>query len=63
MLVEGGVIAVAEGKHVCTPEAIEVFHENGIPPGLERPAMLRGGDLGSRDESEQLRMSWTCGRK
>ena len=31
MLVEGGVISVAEGANMpCTPEAIEVFHENGI---------------------------------
>ena len=43
----------------CTPEAIEVFHENGILFGLARPPVLRGGDLGSRDDSNSLRMSWT----
>ena len=43
MLVEGGVIAVAEGANMpCTPEAIEVFHETGSYSDLVRPAMLEG---------------------
>ena len=61
MLAEGGAIAVAEGANMpCTPEAIEVFHENGIlfAPGKASNA---GGVATSGLEMSQnsLRMSWT----
>jgi len=61
MLVEHGVIAVAEGANMpCTPEAVEIFHENGIlfAPGKASNA---GGVATSGLEMSQnsLRMSWT----
>ena len=61
MLVESGVIAVAEGANMpCTPEAVEVFLENGIlfAPGKASNA---GGVATSGLEMSQnsLRMSWT----
>ena len=61
MLVEGGVIAVAEGANMpCTPEAVEVFQKNGIlfAPGKASNA---GGVATSGLEMSQnsLRMSWT----
>jgi glutamate dehydrogenase (NADP+) len=61
MLVEHGVIAVAEGANMpCTPGAVEIFHENGIlfAPGKASNA---GGVATSGLEMSQnsLRMSWT----
>ena len=61
MLVENRVIAVAEGANMpCTPEAVEVFHENGIlfAPGKASNA---GGVATSGLEMSQnsLRMNWT----
>ena len=61
MLVDGGVIAVAEGANMpCTPEAVEVFQKNGIlfAPGKASNA---GGVATSGLEMSQnsLRMSWT----
>ncbi len=61
MLVEHGVIAVAEGANMpCTPEAVEIFHENGIlfAPGKASNA---GGVATSGLEMSQnsLRMNWT----
>jgi len=61
MLVEGGVIAVAEGANMpCTPEAVEVFQKNGIlfAPGKASNA---GGVATSGLEMSQnsLRMSWS----
>ena len=61
MLVDGGVIAVAEGANMpCTPEAGEVFQKNGIlfAPGKASNA---GGVATSGLEMSQnsLRMSWT----
>lgn len=60
MLVESGVIAVAEGANMpCTPEAVEVFLEHGIlfAPGKASNA---GGVATSGLEMSQnsLRMSW-----
>ena len=60
-LVDGGVIAVAEGANMpCTPEAVEVFQKNGIlfAPGKASNA---GGVATSGLEMSQnsLRMSWT----
>ena len=60
-LVDGGCIAVAEGANMpCTPEAVEVLHENGIlfSPGKASNA---GGVATSGLEMSQnsLRMSWT----
>ena len=61
MLVENEVIAVAEGANMpCTPEAVEIFHENGIlfAPGKASNA---GGVATSGLEMSQnsLRMNWT----
>ena len=61
MLVDGGVIAVAEGANMpCTPEAVEVFQKHGIlfAPGKASNA---GGVATSGLEMSQnsLRMSWT----
>ena len=60
-LVDGGVIAVAEGANMpCTPEAVECFHANGVlfAPGKASNA---GGVATSGLEMSQnsLRMSWT----
>ena len=60
-LVDGGCIAVAEGANMpCTPEAVEVLHENGIlfSPGKASNA---GGVATSGLEMSQnsLRMSGT----
>ena len=61
MLVEHGVIAVAEGANMpCTPEAVEIFHENGIlfAPGKASNA---GGvaTSGLEMSHNSLRMNWT----
>ena len=61
MLVDSGVLAVAEGANMpCTPEAVEVFLENGIlfAPGKASNA---GGVATSGLEMSQnsLRLSWT----
>jgi|TARA_B100000131_G_scaffold317852_1_gene360617 glutamate dehydrogenase (NADP+) len=61
MLVDGGVMAVAEGANMpCTPEAVEVFQKNGVlfAPGKASNA---GGVATSGLEMSQnsLRMSWT----
>ena len=61
MLVDNNVIAVAEGANMpCTPEAVEVFHKNGIlfAPGKASNA---GGVATSVLEMSQnsLRLSWT----
>ena len=61
MLVEGGVMAVAEGANMpCTPEAVEVFHDNAVlfAPGKASNA---GGVATSGLEMSQnsLRMSWS----
>ncbi|MAH98028.1 MAG: NADP-specific glutamate dehydrogenase [Euryarchaeota archaeon] len=60
MLVEGGVMAVAEGANMpCTPEAIGVFHDNEVlfAPGKASNA---GGVATSGLEMSQnsLRISW-----
>ncbi len=60
MLVESGVIAVAEGANMpCTPEAVEVFLENGIlfAPGKASNAGVATSGLEMSQNS--LRMSWT----
>ena len=61
MLVEGGVIAVAEGANMpCTPEAIEVFHENGILFGPGKASNAGGVATSGLEMSQNsLRMSWT----
>ena len=56
-----GLIAIAEGANMpCTPEAVEVFHKNGIlfAPGKASNA---GGVATSGLEMSQnsLRLSWT----
>ena len=61
MLVDSGVMAVAEGANMpCTPEAVEVFLENGVlfAPGKASNA---GGVATSGLEMSQnsLRMSWS----
>jgi glutamate dehydrogenase (NADP+) len=61
MLVNNGAMCVAEGANMpCTPEAIEVFHNNGIlfSPGKASNA---GGVATSGLEMSQnsLRMNWT----
>ncbi len=61
MLVKNGAIAVAEGANMpCTPEAVEVFLDNGIlfAPGKASNA---GGVATSGLEMSQnsLRLSWT----
>ena len=61
MLVDNKVMAVAEGANMpCTPEAVEVFHTNGIlfAPGKASNA---GGVATSGLEMSQnsLRLSWT----
>ena len=63
MLVESGVIAVAEGANMpCTPEAIEVLQEHGVlfAPGKASNA---GGVATSGLEMSQnsIRMRWTRG--
>ena len=60
-LVEGGCTAVAEGANMpCTPEAVEIFLENGIlfAPGKASNA---GGVSTSGLEMSQnsMRLSWT----
>ena len=60
-LVENGCMAVAEGANMpCTPEAVEVFHKNGIlfAPGKASNA---GGVATSGLEMSQnsLRLSWS----
>ena len=61
MLVEGGVLAVAEGANMpCTPEAIEVFHENGILFGPGKASNAGGVATSGLEMSQNsLRMSWT----
>ena len=61
MLVEGGVIAVAEGANMpCTPEAIEVFHESGILFGPGKASNAGGVATSGLEMSQNsLRMSWT----
>ena len=61
MLVEGGVIAVAEGANMpCTPEAIEVFHENGTLFGPGKASNAGGVATSGLEMSQNsLRMSWT----
>ena len=61
MLVEGGVIAVAEGANMpCTPEAIEVFHENGVLFGPGKASNAGGVATSGLEMSQNsLRMSWT----
>ncbi|MBK71119.1 MAG: NADP-specific glutamate dehydrogenase [Euryarchaeota archaeon] len=61
MLVDNKVIAVGEGANMpCTPEAVEVFHKNGVlfAPGKASNA---GGVATSGLEMSQnsLRLSWT----
>ena len=61
MLVEGGVVAVAEGANMpCTPDAVEVFHNNDVlfAPGKASNA---GGVATSGLEMSQnsLRMNWS----
>jgi len=61
MLVDSGVMAVAEGANMpCTPEAVEVFLENGVlfAPGKASNA---GGVATSGLEMSQnsLRMNWS----
>tara|TARA_B100001989_G_scaffold58133_1_gene38654 strand:+ start:6611 stop:7966 length:1356 start_codon:yes stop_codon:yes gene_type:complete len=61
MLVDNNVIAVGEGANMpCTPEAVEVFHKNGVlfAPGKASNA---GGVATSGLEMSQnsLRLSWT----
>ena len=61
MLVDNNVIAVGEGANMpCTPEAVEVFHKNGIlfAPGKASNA---GGVATSGLEMSQnsLRLSWS----
>jgi glutamate dehydrogenase (NADP+) len=61
MLVDGGVIAVAEGANMpCTPDAVEVFQKNDVlfAPGKASNA---GGVATSGLEMSQnsLRMSWS----
>ena len=61
MLVDNNVIAVAEGANMpCTPEAVEVFHKNGVlfAPGKASNA---GGVATSGLEMSQnsLRLAWT----
>ena len=61
MLVEGGVVAVAEGANMpCTPDAVEVFHDNDVlfAPGKASNA---GGVATSGLEMSQnsLRMNWS----
>ena len=61
MLVDNNVIAVGEGANMpCTPEAVEVFHNNGVlfAPGKASNA---GGVATSGLEMSQnsLRLSWT----
>ncbi|MDP7002876.1 MAG: NADP-specific glutamate dehydrogenase [Candidatus Thalassarchaeaceae archaeon] len=61
MLVDGGVMAVAEGANMpCTPEAVDVFLKNDVlfAPGKASNA---GGVATSGLEMSQnsLRMSWT----
>ena len=61
MLVDNKVIAVAEGANMpCTPEAVEVFHANGVlfAPGKASNA---GGVATSGLEMSQnsLRLAWT----
>ena len=61
MLVEGGVISVAEGANMpCTPEAIEIFHENGILFGPGKASNAGGVATSGLEMSQNsLRMSWT----
>ena len=61
MLVEGGVIAVAEGANMpCNPEAIEVFHKNGILFGPGKASNAGGVATSGLEMSQNsLRMSWT----
>tara|TARA_Y100000748_G_scaffold49840_1_gene38358 strand:- start:1476 stop:2834 length:1359 start_codon:yes stop_codon:yes gene_type:complete len=61
MLVEGGVIAVAEGANMpCNPEAIEVFHENGVLFGPGKASNAGGVATSGLEMSQNsLRMSWT----
>lgn len=61
MLVDNKVMAVAEGANMpCTPEAVEVFHKNGVlfAPGKASNA---GGVATSGLEMSQnsMRMPWT----
>ena len=61
MLVDNNVIAVGEGANMpCTPEAVQVFHKNGIlfAPGKASNA---GGVATSGLEMSQnsLRLSWS----
>lgn len=61
MLVDNNVTAVGEGANMpCTPEAVEVFHKNGVlfAPGKASNA---GGVATSGLEMSQnsLRLSWT----
>jgi glutamate dehydrogenase (NADP+) len=60
-LVANGVIAVAEGANMpSTPEAVEVFHANGILFGPAKAANAGGvATSGLEMTQNSMRLSWT----
>ena len=61
MLVANKVIAVAEGANMpCTPEAVEVFHKNGILFGPGKASNAGGVATSGLEMSQNsLRLSWS----
>jgi glutamate dehydrogenase (NADP+) len=60
-LVQAGVLAVAEGANMpCTPEAISVFHKDGILFAPGKASNAGGvGTSGLEMSQNSLRLSWT----
>jgi len=61
MLVDNGVIAVAEGANMpCTPEAVEVFHDAGVLFGPAKAANAGGVAVSGLEMAQNSqRVAWT----
>ncbi|KUO51598.1 MAG: glutamate dehydrogenase [Desulfitibacter sp. BRH_c19] len=61
MLVENGVIAVAEGANMpCTPEAVKLFQENGILFGPAKAANAGGVACSALEMAQNsMRLQWS----
>ncbi|MDR3121439.1 MAG: NADP-specific glutamate dehydrogenase [Clostridiales bacterium] len=61
LLVKNGVKAVAEGANMpSTPEAVDVFHKNGVSFGPAKAANAGGVAVSGLEMSQNsLRLSWT----
>ncbi len=60
LLVRNGCMAVAEGANMpCTPEAVKVFHDAGVPLGPAKAANAGGVATSALEMSQNsMRLSW-----